>query len=168
MKIEDIKEGFDHLRDSVAEGWQRLRHSASSALTRFTSGEVSSLPARSEVDDEYYWPGNSWSMLEGDVFEDDTRFVVRIELPGMEKDDLTIDVQDDTLYIRGEKRFERETTEGRWRVLQCAYGNFRRTVPLPGPVLADKAEANYRNGVLKIELPKAAPSRPGARTIKVT
>jgi HSP20 family protein len=73
----------------------------------------------------------------------------------------------DALVVRGEKRFEREESEGRWRVLQCAYGSFRRVVPLPAPVLADRAKASYRNGVLKIELPKAAPGKPQTLAIKV-
>jgi len=85
----------------------------------------------------------------------------------MEKEDFAIEVRDGALVVRGEKRFERESTEGRWRVLQCAYGSFSRVVPLPLPVLADKAAASYRNGVLKIELPKAAPGEPAKRTIKV-
>jgi HSP20 family protein len=68
----------------------------------------------------------------------------------------------------GEKRFERESSEGRYRVLQCAYGSFRRIVPLPTPVLTDQAKANYRNGVLRIELPKPATDRPRKLTVKVS
>jgi HSP20 family protein len=165
VKLDELKQGFNSLLDSVSEGWQRLRESASGALTRFKPGE--GLPAKGEVDDDYYLPTDRWSMLGGDVFEDDKRLVVRVEVPGMEKDDFEIEVQDNALVVRGEKRFERESSEGRWRVLQCAYGSFRRMVPLPAAVLADGARAEYRNGVLKIELPKAAPGSPNPRTIKV-
>jgi len=167
MKIEQILQEFDHLWASLAEGWQRLRNSASSALTRFSSGDGTALPARSEVDDEFYLPTQGWSMLGGDVFEDDGRFVVRIEVPGMEKDDLKAEVIGGSLVVQGEKRFEREGTAGRWRVLQCAYGEFRRTVPLPAAVLADQATATYRNGVLRVEVPKAAPGAPKASSIKI-
>lgn len=167
MKLDDLRHGFTSLWDSMADGWQRLRQSAAGALTRFKSHEDTRLPARADVDDEFYMPSYGWSMLGGDVFEDDKRLVVRLEVPGMEKNDFDIEVRDDMLIVQGEKRFERESTEGRWRVLQCAYGSFRRVVPLPVPVLADKGRAQYRNGVLKVELPKARPSAPRNLTIKV-
>lgn len=167
MKLEELKQGVNSLWDSMAEGWQRVRQSAAGAQTRFRPADDTNLPAKADVDDEFYLPSHGWSMLGGDVFEDEGRLVVRLEVPGMEKDEFTIEVTDDTLVVRGEKRFERESTEGRYRVLQCAYGSFRRVVPLQVPVLADKARATYKNGVLKIELPKAARGSPKAMTIKV-
>ena len=84
----------------------------------------------------------------------------------MEKDDIAIEVTDEALRISGEKRFERETTDGRWRVMQCAYGSFHRLVPLPVPVKADAARAAYKNGVLRVELPKLSPGKPQA--VKIT
>lgn len=167
MKLEEIKQGFSTFWDSVAEGWQRLRESAASAVTSFKPGKGADLPVKAEVDDDFYVPSQGWSLLGGDVFEDESRVVVRLEVPGMEKQDLNIEVQGDMLVVRGEKRFEREKTEGRYRVLQCAYGNFRRVLPLPVPVLADKAVAGYKNGVLRIELPKATTGKPRKLTIKV-
>jgi HSP20 family protein len=98
-------------------------------------------------------------MIGGDVFEDDSRVMVRLEVPGMERKDFHIEVLDDTLTVRGEKRFEREATEGRWRMLQCAYGSFHRSVQLPSPVKSEEARATYRDGVLRIELPKAEGSK---------
>ncbi len=167
MRLEEIKEGFGNLFDSVAEGWRHLRESAASALTRFKPGLQTQLPAREEIDDPLYLPARGWSMLGGEVFEDDKRLVVRLEMPGMEKQDMAIDVRDDALVVSGEKRFERESSEGRWRVMQCAYGSFRRVVPLAVPVDADQARATYRNGVLRIDLPKAAPGKPKSITIKL-
>ena len=85
----------------------------------------------------------------------------------MDKDHFTIEVQDDVLIVSGEKRFESESTEGRYRLLQCAYGSFRRVVPLPTQVLAEQARAVYRNGVLRVELPKAEQSTPRKVSISV-
>ena len=168
MKLDEMfKQGLSSFWDSVAEGWQHLRQSASNALTRFKPGEQTNLPARSDIDDVFYMPSMSWSMLGGDVFEDDKQIVVRVEVPGMDKNDLTIEVQENTLVVRGEKRFERESSEGRYRVLQCAYGSFQRMVPLPGEVLADQANASYKNGVLRISLPKTVAETPRKTTIKV-
>lgn len=167
MKLDDIRQGFNTLWDSVAEGWQRLRQSAAGALIRFLPGEGANLPGKAEVDDAFYLPSHGWAFLGGDVFEDERRLVVRVEIPGMKKDELRIEVEDDVLVVSGEKRFERETSEGRYRVLQCAYGAFRRVVPLPARVLADQANASYADGVLRIELPKAAPGQPQRHTIPV-
>jgi len=167
MKMHEVRHGLGSIWDSVAEGWQRLRESAAGALTRFKPGAESNLPARTEVDDADCPPSQGWSMLGGDVFEDDQRLVVRLEVPGMSKEDFDIEVNGDLLVVRGEKRFEREATEGRWRVLQCAYGSFTRSVPLPAAVTTDAAHATYRDGVLRIELPKLAPGRPKRITLKV-
>lgn len=167
MKLDEIKQGFSSFLDSIAEGWQHLRQSASTALTGFRPGERTDMPARSDVDDVFYMPSAGWSMLGGDVFEDDKRLIVRVEVPGMDKDELDVEVQGDALVVRGEKRFEREDTKGRYRLLQCAYGNFRRVLPLPVAVLSDQAKATYKNGVLRVELPKVQVEHPRKATVKV-
>ena len=168
MKLDDLRQGVGTLWDSVTEGWERLRQGAAGALTRYRPEHKASLPAPDEVDDASYKPGASWAMLGGDVFEDDKRIVVRLEAPGMNKSDFDVQVLDGALLVRGEKRFERQSTAGRWRVLQCAYGSFLRTVPLPGAVKGDQAQASYRNGVLKVELPKLSPGRPSVTQISVS
>ncbi len=160
MNLHQIKEGVHTLWDNLSEGWRHLWRSASEALTRFRPGEKTDLPSPSEVDDVSWLPSRSWAMLGVDVYEDDERLVVRLEVPGMEKEDLDIQVTEDALVISGEKRFQREGTDGRWRVMQCAYGSFRRVVPLPVAVRAESARATYRNGVLRVELPKVEESRP--------
>lgn len=167
MKLDALKESVESLWDNLSEGWRHLTRSAAGALTRYKAGEATDLPSSTQVDDAFWMPTRSWAMLGGDVFEDDERLVVRLEVPGLDKQDLSIEVRDGALVVSGEKRFERESTEGRWRVMQCAYGSFQRTVPLTAPVLADQARAAYRNGVLKVELPKAAPGQPQTVTIQV-
>jgi HSP20 family protein len=167
MKLEELKQGFASIWDSAAEGWQRLRQSAAGAVTSFRPRDEAAVPGKGEVDDNFYFPSHGWSMLGGDVFEDDKRLVVRLEVPGMDKENFNIEVLDDMLVVRGEKRFERENTEGRYRLLQCAYGSFQREIPLPVHVLSDQAQASYRNGVLRVELPKAAPKKSKTLNIMV-
>jgi len=106
-----------------------------------------------------------WGVLASEVFDDDDNIVVRLEAPGMDKDDFELKVLDDHLVVRGEKRVERERTEGRYHVSECAYGRFERAIPLPEHVESGKAHAKYKNGVLRVDLPKAAPRR--RRTVKV-
>ncbi|MFN3594332.1 MAG: Hsp20/alpha crystallin family protein [Thiobacillaceae bacterium] len=167
MKLDRIKESVHELWDNVAEGWRHLWRSAASAITRFKPSDKTDLPAPAEVDDVTWLPSRSWAMLGGDVFEDDNRLVVRLEVPGLEKEDLSVEVTDDALVVSGEKRFQREQTNGRWRVMQCAYGSFRRVVPLPAEVRPDAARATYRNGVLRIELPKVVTAAPVGTRITV-
>lgn len=157
MKVDDLRHGFGSLKESVADGWARLRRSATGALTRFRP------QARPEAGSDALdaAPGLGWAMLGGDVFEDDRRVIVRLEVPGLARDAFDVQVRGDTLVVRGEKRFEREfdgSPGGRWRVLQCAYGSFERRLALPAAVHADRARASYRDGVLKVELPKAHPT----------
>jgi len=152
-----FEEGLKQAWESLAEGWRELGHRASGALTRFKPS--SSGPASQPDDDLPALPG--WSFLGADLFEDDEKLVVRLEAPGMRRDDFQVELDGDVLLVRGEKRFERESGKGRYRVMQCAYGTFRREIALPVPVRADRTKASYRDGVLRIELPKteAAKSR---------
>jgi HSP20 family protein len=167
MKLENLKENVDSLWDNITEGWNHLRTATASALTRFKPGEETNLPAAAEIDDAFFRPARSWAMLGGDVFEDDDRLIVRVELPGLSKDEIDIEVGSEGLVISGEKRFQRETSPGRWRVMQCAYGSFRRVVALPVAVKADAAGASYKSGVLRVELPKAQPGQRKGVSIKI-
>lgn len=151
----------------VQEGFGRLRDTAAGALTRFKPGAGTQLPAAADIDVPATPAHGGWGLVGGDVFEDDKRVVVRLELPGMDRKDFDVQVRGDALVVRGEKRFEQERTEGRWRVMQCAYGHFERHVPLPVPVKSDAARAVYKDGVLKVELPKSETAKPKALTVQI-
>lgn len=71
----------------------------------------------------------------------------------------------DTLVVRGDKRFEREYGSGSYQVMECAYRSFERAIPLRTEVDVGKAKATYKNGVLRVELPKTVASR--RRTVEV-
>ncbi len=138
--------------ENLSEGWRELLSRSSDALTHFSrnskhevqqeSGSLATFPR--------------WSLLAGEVEETDKEIVVRVEVPGMEKEDCRITIEDNLLYLSGEKRFERETGDSTYHVMERAYGAFQRTIPLPRNVDAGKAEASYKNGVLSIRLPKVA------------
>ncbi len=162
--LSDLKQGMEDLWGSVAEGWLHVREQMSGAITRFTRhGSALATADGGDFDLGY----STWALMAEDVYEDDRRYVVRLEAPGLEKGDFHIQVRGDILIVAGEKRLERESSEGSYRVLQCAYGSFERAVPLPGPVIVEEARASYRRGVLKIELPKAAEARRRTIDIKV-
>jgi HSP20 family protein len=166
---EQLKHGADQAWESLAEGWRELSARASGALTHFrpaTSSEFATSPRTTAALDDGLLPFGGWAFIASDVFDDDDKVVVRIEAPGMQREDFNIELHGDTLAVWGEKRSDRELGAGRFSVVQCAYGRFRREVALPVSVKADKTKATYRDGVLRIELPKADGAR--ARRIAVT
>ncbi len=167
MRIfEELKQDMEDIWESATEGWRRLRHQASGALTRFKPGAKST--GAVDIRNDFDLPSPNWALLAGDVFEDSNKIMVRLEVPGMEKSDFDIEVRDDVLIVRGEKHFESESGDGRYRVLQCAYGSFSRTIPLPAAIIADPGNASYHNGILKIELTKAEPTKTRETHIKVS
>ncbi len=161
--IDALKRTFTDAWESVEGGWRRVRAQAVDALTRFRGGTRQTLPAR--ADEAPAAP--VWGLLASDVIEDDRRVVVRVEVPGMSREDLDLQVVGDTLVVSGEKRYESDDIRGQWRVRQCAYGAFRRVIPLPVAVRADDARATCRDGVLRVELPKREPGAPRAFRLPV-
>ncbi|MBK6594035.1 MAG: Hsp20/alpha crystallin family protein [Burkholderiales bacterium] len=162
---EQIKQGADQAWESLSDGWRELSTRASGALTRFW-------PSATQPTDNS--PGNAldappqrkrshmigWAFLAADVFESADTVTVRIEAPGMRREDFNVALNGDVLTVWGEKHIDRELADGQWRVVQSAYGNFRRDVVLPVAVQVDKTKASYRDGVLRIELPKSEEARP--------
>jgi HSP20 family protein len=101
-----------------------------------------------------------------DVAEDTDRILVKVEVPGMEEKDLKINFEDGLLTVSGERHFERREDRSYHRI-ERAYGSFVRTFSLPRSVDAGKISAQYRNGVLEIEIPKREESKPRQIQINV-
>jgi HSP20 family protein len=101
-----------------------------------------------------------------DVAEDAERIHVKVEVPGMEEKDLKINYEDGLLTVSGERQFERRDDRNYHRI-ERAYGSFVRTFNLPRSVDASKIVANYRNGVLEIEIPKKEEAKPKQIQINV-
>lgn len=156
-KLTELKHGLEETWHALGEGWRQVLERTSGALTRFTPTTKSKQSTEPATYAES--PSANWALLAGDLFEDADKFIVRLEVPGLDKQHLDIEVRSDVLIVRGEKRLEQESASGQYRIRQCAFGSFHRSIPLPVPVLSDKAEAIYRNGVLRIELPKAEHAR---------
>jgi HSP20 family protein len=159
--LQQISEGVGNAWDSLMDGWRRLYRRAAGAITRFSPGGKGG-PAR-----EIALRSAGWGVLACEVYDDADRVVVRLEAPGMEKDDFDLQVLDDHLVVRGEKQMQQERTEGGYHVTECAYGSFERAIPLPAAVEVDTASASYRHGVLRVELPKSAAHRRRNITVKV-
>jgi HSP20 family protein len=149
---EQVKQGAEQAWESLAEGWRALRTRASGALTRFRRNDGAAPGEFASSVDRFESAG--WGLMAADIRQDDDRVVVRIEAPGMSREDLHIDVDRDRLCVWGEKRVDSESRDGDYHLVQCAYGSFRRDLMLPQSVDADRATASYRDGVLRIEIPR--------------
>jgi HSP20 family protein len=101
-----------------------------------------------------------------DVSEDEARYLVTAELPGVKKEDVCIEVEENVLSIRGEKRSEREETKDRTHFVERSYGAFHRSFTLPSNADLDQIKASVEDGVLSVEIPKKEESKP--RTVTVT
>lgn len=99
-----------------------------------------------------------------DVAETESEVRVTAELPGLEEKDFELHLAGDQLMIRGEKRTEHEESGRGWHSAERAFGSFQRAIQLPCEVDADKASAEYKNGVLTVRLPK----QPGAAGRRIT
>jgi HSP20 family protein len=102
-----------------------------------------------------------------DVTEDEDRFHVAVELPGMDEKDVEVVLSDNVLTIKGEKRVETEETEKPYAYMERSYGSFRRSIPLDFEVVTDKIDATFDKGVLTIDLPKTAEAKKAYKKIPV-
>jgi HSP20 family protein len=107
------------------------------------------------------WPtaGSQDLMPVMDVTETDNQIEITAELPGLEEKDVQINVSDNVLTIRGEKKAEKEEKQKDYRMVERSYGSFYRALELPAGVDADKIKADISKGVLKVTVPKPAPAQ---------
>jgi len=104
---------------------------------------------------------SAWSP-QVEVFERGDRLVIRADLPGLTRDDVQVEVADDAISIRGERRQEHEEHREGFYHSERSYGSFHRTIPLPDGIEADKADASFHDGVLEVTMP--APRREASRS----
>jgi len=159
----EIKRGLTRAWDSVAEGWRELTGRAAEAITHFNPVHRASEDERGDA--QLQAATCRWGVLPAEVRLDGEAVHVTLEVPGMNADDFHIDVVENLLVVRGEKRVERSTERGQYHVLERAYGSFERAIPLPVTVDEEGARASYDRGVLHLTLPRAAHLR--ARRIPV-
>lgn len=138
-----------------------------------SSDRLSSL--REEVNRlfDFSWPSRDSGLFSGwspalDVFDDKDSFVVKVELPGMKKEDINLSLHDGVLTISGERKFERENKEGETFRSERYFGKFQRSVTLPAAVDANKVSASYKDGVLSIDLGKAEEAKPKQIAVSVS
>ena len=95
-----------------------------------------------------------------DIFETEAEIIVKAELPGMERKDITLHLENNVLSLRGERKFEKETKDENYHRIERSYGAFSRSFAIPATVDEEKIRADYKDGVLNIVLPKKEQARP--------
>jgi HSP20 family protein len=95
-----------------------------------------------------------------DMYDEDDRIIIKAELPGMEKKDISVDVKDQVLTLRGERKYDHEVKEEKYYRRERAYGKFQRAFSLPADVDSENIKAEFKDGLLKIEVPKPEKQKP--------
>lgn len=102
-----------------------------------------------------------------DVSETKDNVIINAEIPGMSKEDVKVSVQDNVLTLSGERKQEKEEKNANYHRIERNYGSFRRSFTLPTPVQPDKVKATYKDGILRITLPKTEEVKPKEIPISV-
>ncbi|MBF0614483.1 MAG: Hsp20/alpha crystallin family protein [Magnetococcales bacterium] len=131
---------------------------------RALQGEINRLFER-DLDDSSgmmtQWP------LRVDIREDEHHILIKADVPGMEQKDISVNVDNGRLTIAGERKFEDEKHQESYHRIERAYGRFSRSFQLPGTTDVNAIQANYKNGVLEVMLPKREEAKPRAIQVKV-
>ena len=149
--LQEFQQGLTNAWHAMEDGWRAIVARAGTALTRFHW-----LESKEEEEDDRTRVG--WGLLAADVELREHEIVIDLEVPGMNGDDFTVGVREGALVVHGEKKLERERSEGSLHIVERAYGSFERAIPLPVPVDESGAIASYNRGVLSVTLPRIAES----------
>ena len=117
--------------------------------------------------DEEEWSLGSWAPAV-DIFEQDGNIVLKAELPGVDPKDVDVRVENNVLTLRGERKLDNEVKKESYHRVERAYGSFSRSFTLPSVVDTEKIKADYRDGVLRVNLPKREEARPKQISISVS
>lgn len=126
-----------------------------------------------EMLDEFFGRGRRFPRLVGEfepaveIYEKGDDLIMKADIPGVEKEDLSVSIGEDTVTIKGEIKKDEEIKEKDYYRRERTYGSFSRTLPLPVEVDAQKAKATYKNGVLTLTLPKKKPEKEVRTEIKI-
>jgi HSP20 family protein len=113
------------------------------------------------------WVGGAWAPAV-DIFEQDGTIVLKAELPGIDPKDVDVRVENNILTLRGERKLESEVKKENYHRVERSYGTFSRSFTLPNAIDTEKIKAEYKDGVLRMSLPKKEEAKPKQISINVT
>lgn len=136
---------------SLSQNWENLIGRAKKSLMRFTHDKDQT---HEESVLQQWRHSDGYGLIPADLYEEVDAIYIRVEVPGMGKNDLSIRMVGSDLFISGNKKITREQNKDQFHLMECAFGSFQRVINLPCLVDDTKAQAICKNGVLKIKLPK--------------
>ena len=152
---------MERWRPSAMRAWWPSR--AAEEMERFTDEMLAG------------WPFRTWRRVPAEemawsppleMYEKDDKFVVRLELPGVNLEEMDISMVGDTLTIKGERKFKREVKEEEFHRCEMAYGSFARMITMPAAVDVEHIEATYEDGILEVSVPKGKEAKPSKIPVK--
>jgi len=102
-----------------------------------------------------------------DIYETADNLVIKAEIPGANKDDISVEIKGNSLYLKGERKLEKDLSEENYHRMERSYGSFHRVFSLPTTVDQEKIKANFKSGVLEITIPKVEKAKPKLITVDV-
>lgn len=159
--MEPLKDLRSRLGEKISRAWELLSEGWRELLARST-GALTYFDASSTGTDRHLQSQNflRWSLLAAETWETAHAVIIRLEVPGIRKEELDISIQANLLVVRGVKRSEGEHEGRRYSLMERAYGTFERTIPIPHEIDDDRSEVTYQDGVLTVVLPKTEPTPP--------
>jgi len=145
--------------EALTDGWRELLSRSAGALTHFDASQKAT-GRRAPPQD---FP--QWSLLAAETWETAQLVFVRIEVPGVSREDLDVSITTHAVVVRGVKRSDGEHKERLYNLMERAYGRFERSVPITHEVNRDRAEVSYKDGVVTVIVPKIESTPPRRLTI---
>jgi HSP20 family protein len=149
-----LKKGISRTREGITDGWRELFARSNRALTHFAR------PGAPGHADDAKAELPRWSLLACEVWETAHAVIVRVEVPGLKREDIDVSLERRLLRIRGEKRSIDGPRVGAYHLMERAFGHFERTIDLPADVEPIDAEVTYEDGIVRIIVPKTQPAPP--------
>ncbi|HLG43707.1 MAG TPA: Hsp20/alpha crystallin family protein [Nitrospirales bacterium] len=123
-------------------------------------------PVRKDGGKEEAMTVAEWAPLV-DIVEEDKEYLIKAELPEVKKEDVKVTVQDEVLTVTGERKFEKEEKGRKYHRIERAYGSFTRSFTLPEDADSERVAAEFKDGVLKVHLPKSEKAKPKSVEVKI-
>ena len=167
MPVRNEGKGTD--RPAEWRPFESLRREVDRLFEDFQLGSWRSPFGRSVFDVQPFWRGEiSWGKAPAvDIVDKGNAYEITAELPGMDESNIDVKFADGTLTIKGEKRDEKEEKKKEYCLSERRYGSFQRSFGVPDGVDADKIEANFKNGVLTVTLPKTPQAQRSEKKIAI-
>ena len=143
---------WDPFRDIITLR-ERMDRMFEDSLSRFRMPEEATMPT--------FWSPSV------DIYETDENIVLKAELPGVDKKEVSVEVKDSTLILKGERKREKEVKEENYHRVERSFGTFMRSFSLPVSVKQDQVKAKFKDGVLEVTLPKAEEAKPKQVKVEV-